>query len=455
MKPLVIILFSGILLSSCRLPPANNNPTPLAIQETPPHPWSITIEDHLKTIQSGTTEQLGYEIYDIAATWAAAGFIEQANQLLAIFWKYKTTDPNDFHNDNDGFRVLWALSGKQPDSIPFELREVNTIVQNNWDDLFYPNRWPPEYRSQFEQKTWLELDGPLLCAKAIQLSFDADSPSRRASLRNRTVAVMAFSRFLKTDTAGGYDLFHTTTCAAIVAASIGKDTETHTFIRRWGQGYLQYPQSYMLQKLMDDTSTARYLLSGVLAPVWGITTASCTADLHRVDSVLQRRIKEGPSLVYGNLSLKELLHRIADSSLYPPATRTQIHAADIRLGVQLPPDYISFLLLSNGRLAIGPTGVTLLPVEHIGWLRDMDPELVKIWGKPMDQKDSARAAGFQRSILIGGYNEEQQLLLVPPGDSDKDWQCWFFASWMPGIQPYPNLRFFFEYELQRKEDDPL
>jgi hypothetical protein len=57
--------------------------------------------------------------------------------------------------------------------------------------------------------------------------------------------------------------------------------------------------------------------------------------------------------------------------------------------------------------------------------------------------------------MIGGYNEEQQLLLVPPGGNDKDWQCWFFANWMPGVQPYPNLRFYFEYELQRQEDDSL
>ena len=91
-------------------------------------------------------------------------------------------------------------------------------------------------------------------------------------------------------------------------------------------------------------------------------------------------------------------------------------------------------------------------MDSIGWLRDMDVDLVQIWGKPMDKSDSARAAGFRRSVLVGGYEEEEQLLLVPPGGIDKEWQCWYFSSSLPGIEPYPSLRFFFENELQEEED---
>jgi hypothetical protein len=83
--------------------------------------------------------------------------------------------------------------------------------------------------------------------------------------------------------------------------------------------------------------------------------------------------------------------------------------------VTLPDDYKSFLLLTNGFRGSSSIGVTFLPVERIGWAHDLDSELVAIVGKPMDEKDSARAAGFQRSLLIGGLNEELQLLLVPKG----------------------------------------
>ena len=48
-----------------------------------------------------------------------------------------------------------------------------------------------------------------------------------------------------------------------MAASVGQEEQTRTFIRIWGQGWLQYPGNYMADKLMKDTATARYLLSGM------------------------------------------------------------------------------------------------------------------------------------------------------------------------------------------------
>lgn len=221
---------------------------------------------------------------------------------------------------------------------------------------------------------------------------------------------------------------------------------------------------------MSDTASARLLLSGILAPVWGLTKASCDADLARVGTVLEQRVKKGPSLVYGHLSLRTLLDSIADQAIksgdltyskevigkswlgYAPAAATAIAAVEARLGVTFPDEYRSFLLLTNGWRAAGFIDVTFLPVEKIGWLKDLDAQLVEIWGASLDETNPQQAAGFRRSILIGGLNEEQQLLLVPPGGKDAAWQCWFFANWVPGIEPYPSLRFYLEHSLWEMED---
>ena len=222
---------------------------------------------------------------------------------------------------------------------------------------------------------------------------------------------------------------------------------------------------------MKDTATAKLLLKGILAPYLQLTKASCDADLQRVETVLEKRVKTGPSLVYGHLMLKQLLQRISEQAIknkdldysdvvlrthwlgYPPATAAQISAAEKRLGVTLPDEYKSLLLITNGFRANGNIGVSYLPVEKIGWLCDLDADLVNIWGSASSTPlDSIQAAGFRRSILIGGLHEEQQLLLVPPGGSDKQWQCWRYASWAPGITTYPTLRYYLEDGLLFEEN---
>lgn len=61
---------------------------------------------------------------------------------------------------------------------------------------------------------------------------------------------------------------------------------------------------------------------------------------------------------------------VRGTHLFPPATEDDIAAAEKRLGVTLPPSYREFLMVSNGCL-LG-IGWTLLPVEKIGWMRDMN-----------------------------------------------------------------------------------
>ena len=53
------------------------------------------------------------------------------------------------------------------------------------------------------------------------------------------------------------------------------------------------------------------------------------------------------------------------------------------------------------------------------------------------------AEKYERSIAIGGINEEQMFMLIPPANSNDDWEYWKFANWIPGEEPYPSLKYYF------------
>lgn len=61
---------------------------------------------------------------------------------------------------------------------------------------------------------------------------------------------------------------------------------------------------------------------------------------------------------------------IRGTHLFQPATEDNIAAVEKRFKVKLPPSYRDFLKTSNGCLL--SLGWTLLPVEKIGWMRDLN-----------------------------------------------------------------------------------
>ena len=128
-----------------------------------------------------------------------------------------------------------------------------------------------------------------------------------------------------------------------------------------------------------------------------------------------------------------------------PVIEESIISTENRLCVKLPKDYIEFLNISNGLMDVGTsTSVEFLQVEKIGYLKDLDNKLVEIWGEN-DKKYGKILAG---SILVGGLNQEQQLLLIPPTKSNKEWKYWFFASWIPGEKELKSLEDYFSEEVE-------
>jgi hypothetical protein len=112
---------------------------------------------------------------------------------------------------------------------------------------------------------------------------------------------------------------------------------------------------------------------------------------------------------------------------FAPATQAQIAHEEARLEVRLPPSLRSFYLHSNGYGRVGDFIWTVRPVEQIGWMRDVEPELYDI----LFEDDPASA----RSLVVSGEADASWWLL-DPGDVDGrgEWRAGRWSSWHPGMR---------------------
>ena len=124
-----------------------------------------------------------------------------------------------------------------------------------------------------------------------------------------------------------------------------------------------------------------------------------------------------------------------------PASMEEINLAKTRLGIELPADYIRFLLTTNGFFtpcdSTEPTFETINKVDH---LKNIDTYLLEIWNEGILIDIGEQ---LNRAIVIGGLNDEQYFFLIPPLMFDEKWQYWKFANWIPGVQPYEDLNDYF------------
>lgn len=132
----------------------------------------------------------------------------------------------------------------------------------------------------------------------------------------------------------------------------------------------------------------------------------------------------------------------------PGATAASIAAREDHLGTKLPEDYRSFLSTTNGLLGLAglPHGICrLLPVEEIGWLRDVDRRTGRLAGY-LEARAEGRALGpdftvdpddFARTLLIGESDGNECILLLP-GPSSLEWELWTY---------HPETGFFTEDTL--------
>lgn len=126
---------------------------------------------------------------------------------------------------------------------------------------------------------------------------------------------------------------------------------------------------------------------------------------------------------------------------FAPALPSQIELLERSLGLELPQDYKDFLLLTNGFSMINDaTDPSFSHVEQVDYLINMEKELVDIW---VQNGITETGEGLLRSILIGGFQEEQYFLLIPPYGAEGKWHYWKFANWIPGESPFESLEDYF------------
>jgi hypothetical protein len=97
---------------------------------------------------------------------------------------------------------------------------------------------------------------------------------------------------------------------------------------------------------------------------------------------------------------------------HKPASKQDIVATEVRLGVWLPPSYRNFLLASNGWTSTADGHCALRKVEEIGWLPDLDPELLASWAALAASDYFAESHRvLERCLVLSGAADGNFLLL--------------------------------------------
>ena len=121
---------------------------------------------------------------------------------------------------------------------------------------------------------------------------------------------------------------------------------------------------------------------------------------------------------------------------FEPASEQAVVAAEVRLGVRLPPSYRNFLLASDGGSCIG--GLDLLAAEKIGWFAELEAWLIDAWSSPGLEFFADNLAVLKRCLLISddeGGSGGHWLLHVDDVDENGEWAAY---EWWPSSGEEPE-----------------
>ncbi len=120
-----------------------------------------------------------------------------------------------------------------------------------------------------------------------------------------------------------------------------------------------------------------------------------------------------------------------------PAVEKQLVEIERKLGIKLPDDYKAFLSITNGFSAPNDIEPSFEKVENIDFLKNVDEFVIEAYSEVYNDE-------LAESIIIGGINQEQYFLLIPPKTENGEWMYWKFANWIPGEHAFKNLKEYFE-----------
>lgn len=395
----------------------------------------------------------------------AAGHVAASNALLSTLFE-RGGDLSSCSIILRSFEFPWALTDTRPQHAPGCDLATDEIAADVWRYMFSRGSYAAAYTVPLLMRRMEDLSGLDLVNRAIFLAYDCAAPRKVAPRETLSKAAAILDRFTRPETSGlaGYDLFRVLTCRTLLALRLGDHAGARRALMRWGEGYLDNRGSWNVGYVLMDGDAAELALSGVLASVWDLTHEHVEEDMAAIQTALNDRLSTGPSLAYGNLHWRTLLERLSraaddagewyvNAPARPhwlhrsPASTSAIKATETRLGLSLPASYREFLETSNGYPPYSDfTGVGLLPVEEVGWLRDLDPLLIETY---LSTDFGDVPLKLPKSLLIGRLDGDSCRLLLVPADRAAEWECWFVAHWVPGERRHRTFRYFIEDALQR------
>ncbi|GAA3953378.1 hypothetical protein GO495_31695 [Chitinophaga oryziterrae] len=418
----------------------------------------------LNTIQSGSDKEVYTQVTDVALYMATGGFLEAANQLLSELWKYKLPHDRDTWLADTAFMVLWDAAGSYPGFTPFPLDDIESI-EKNIRRYIAVDRWA----YKMPDKPWNELTDQDLLRKsyitAALVNVDGSFPSSQNELE--ALSMLEKLAAENVTSCEGFAL------GAELAARNGKADTGIRLAKIWANGYHKKTLGYLFPLLACSRHVAPVLLQKGIADELNLSETIVQEFLSQAITVLDKRFQDGRTMLYGDLTWKDLLHKISRHSIeledgeydesvrisgwigFDGATVSEITLAENRLGITLPTDYKLFLEITNGIRPFPLNNPALLPVneiDFIGNILDADTfDSLSDW--PVDDDDPETFKDYlSRGIMISRYPDEQMIWLIPTTVGNiTSWQTFFFAYWLPGDQRYPGFRYYIEEQLQSIE----
>jgi hypothetical protein len=152
---------------------------------------------------------------------------------------------------------------------------------------------------------------------------------------------------------------------------------------------------------------------------------------------------------------------------FSPATKEAIAGTELRLGRALPESLRSFYTVTNGWRQTGYFIFGVLPVEDLGWLLHLEPNLYELACKAEDEPGpwpndlgnvrlqeyrEEQGARVKRSLVISSDGDAATWLLDPgPSPHSGEWPGGRWAGWNPAMEwSAPSFA-----ELMKQEFDSL
>lgn len=422
----------------------------------------------LKKIQSAEDNWMYQDVTLAALHMATAGYLEEANELLECLWKHKWPHTEDVWLPDQSFEVLWYADGNRPVSAPFASKPIDIIELAHRKYCASEHRLGSYRMQRGPDFTW-EMLPPGFRSAYLASALDDVMPSASLELQ----ALAGLEEYLESWNGNVADMFYgdASCLAAELAAKIGRTERAIHFAQLWARKYPEFPLGYNFPCMSSNRHVAPFLLQGILSEAIGLTKVCCQSYLKNLKAAVDARMKRGRKLAYGKWTWEKLLTSAGKRAIKgepdlftkeerkskwlgrQPATDAEIVAAEKRMDLKLPPDYVGFLRASNGLSALSSTAPPLLDVGRIGWLRDaVDSATLDIL---KDYPGENLSEAIESSILVSELKESDMVLLVPPRPNEDQWQCWFLAHWVPGEIRYPSFRHYVEEVFQNSQTETV